>query len=126
MRLVVEQVWILVLGSARSWQLAPGGCFSSGWIFQPLDDPHRLFFNNDAGSSGIAENMTKFFRSIMQIVFCIFNLGTSVLALVFSGFRKSCLPRCPLWVERSWLMARMLISSPLCYVRCYLPAPLER
>ena len=36
---------------------------SSGWIFHPLDDPYRLFFNIDAGSSGIAENVTKFFQT---------------------------------------------------------------
>src|SRR5215467_15406944 len=58
---VVEQVWILVSGSARSYQLEAGSCFSSGWIFHPLDDPYRLFFNNDAGSSGIAEFAAKFF-----------------------------------------------------------------
>jgi len=60
---VVEQVWILVSGSARSYQLEAGSCFSSGWIFHPLDDPYRLFFNNDAGSSGIAELMSKFFQA---------------------------------------------------------------
>src|SRR5215471_2412327 len=36
---------------------------SSGWIFHPLDHPYRLFLNNDAGSSGIAEKVTKFFRA---------------------------------------------------------------
>src|SRR5215468_507985 len=35
--------------------------FSSRWIFHPLDDPYRLFANNDAGSSGIAESGSKFF-----------------------------------------------------------------
>jgi len=60
---VVEQVWILVSGSARRYQLEAGSCFSSGWIFHPLDDPYRLFFNNDAGSSGIAELMSKFFQA---------------------------------------------------------------
>jgi len=34
---------------------------SSGWIFHPLDDPYRLFVNNDAGSSGIADFTPKFF-----------------------------------------------------------------
>jgi len=47
---------LLVLGSSKL-----EAAFSSGWIFHPLDDPYRLFFNNDAASSGIAENMTKFF-----------------------------------------------------------------
>ena len=45
-------------------QARHGGSFaveSSRWIFHPLDDPYRLFANNDAGSSGIAANMTKFF-----------------------------------------------------------------
>src|SRR5215510_15486267 len=41
--------------------LSPVPWFSSGWIFHPLDDPYRLFVNNDAGSSGIAANATKIF-----------------------------------------------------------------
>jgi len=48
----------LGLLSPVACNLFPG---SSGWIFYPLDHPYRLFANIDAGSSGIADFMPKFF-----------------------------------------------------------------
>ena len=47
------EVWVPL--EARSEKLLP-----SRWIFHPLDDPYTVFLNNDAGSSGIAENGRKF------------------------------------------------------------------
>jgi len=74
-----------------------GGEFSSGWIFHPLDDPYRLLSNNDAGSSGIAENMAKFFGAFMHPIDCIFDYKAIIPAMVLSGFRKTPLPeRLPL------------------------------
>ena len=49
------------MSSVADWVLVLEADFSSGWISHPLDDPYRLFFNNDAGSSGIAEFHPEFF-----------------------------------------------------------------
>jgi len=54
---------------------------SSGWIFHPLDDPYRLFFNNDAGSSGIADFTPKFFWG----EYALDCLAFSVLTAPFFG-----------------------------------------
>ena len=61
---VVERSGFSFLGFAKSQELGASSCNSSRWIFHPLDDPYRVFVNNDAGSSGIAENMTKFFHDV--------------------------------------------------------------
>ena len=75
--------------SVPGWESSVGNRKqSSRWIFYPLDDPYRLFFNNDAGSSGIAKNMTKFFRPNMHLIVCIFAFGGLVSVFVFSGFCK--------------------------------------
>src|SRR5215470_4712550 len=66
-----QKVRILVLGFTSSHELEARSCRSSRWIFHPLDDPYRLFANNDAGSSGIAENNTKFFFTNMHVIACI-------------------------------------------------------
>jgi len=60
---------------------------SSGWIFHPLDDPYRLFLNNDAGSSGIAANLTRFFPAHFVPKNRIFR---PICLQIFSVFVKCC------------------------------------
>jgi len=76
--------------SVPGWESSVGNRKqSSRWIFYPLDDPYRLFFNNDAGSSGIAENMAKFFDRLCIRLSAYSFFAPGILASIVSGFRKS-------------------------------------
>src|SRR5262249_878963 len=68
----------------RQW-LVVAAVLAAGF-FSRWTHPYRLFFNNDGGSSGIAEFAPKFFRANIHPIACIITPGSPHLRCLFFRF----------------------------------------